>query len=158
MGLLSFLGKIFLSQCVLPRRFFKKLKERNGKKKFRSHFLHGFERQASIKFGTDIKKYPWQKVLRVGGIDISADILEKLKNIEKMQDIQKMLPKALEGNKVHKISHLLEIILLEQSLLKLPTFILNQKKTKAGCASFRWSFARYYFFWIGYLSIAQFSY
>jgi type II secretory ATPase GspE/PulE/Tfp pilus assembly ATPase PilB-like protein len=48
----------------------------------------------------------------VGGIDISADILrETAKKIEKMQDIQKMVTEVLEGNQVHKISHLLEIIL-----------------------------------------------
>jgi type IV pilus assembly protein PilB len=49
---------------------------------------------------------------RVGGIDISGEILrETSKKIEKIQDIQKMVTEALEGNKIHKISRLLEIIL-----------------------------------------------
>jgi type IV pilus assembly protein PilB len=49
---------------------------------------------------------------QVGGIDISADVLrETIKKIEKIQDIQKMVTEALEGNKIHKISRLLEIIL-----------------------------------------------
>jgi type IV pilus assembly protein PilB len=49
---------------------------------------------------------------RVGGIDISGEILrETSKKIEKIQDIQKMIMEALEGNKIHKISRLLEIIL-----------------------------------------------
>jgi type IV pilus assembly protein PilB len=49
---------------------------------------------------------------RVGGIDISAEILrETVKKIDKIQDIQKMVTEALEGNKIHKISRLLEIIL-----------------------------------------------
>ncbi len=49
---------------------------------------------------------------KVGGIDISGEVLkETAKKIEKMQDIQKMVVEALEGNKIHKISHLLEIIL-----------------------------------------------
>ncbi len=49
---------------------------------------------------------------RVGGIDIAGDILrETVKKIEKIQDIQKMVTEALEGNKIHKISRLLEIIL-----------------------------------------------
>ena len=49
---------------------------------------------------------------RIGGIDISAEVLEEIsKKIEKMQDIQKMVTEALEGNKIHKISRLLEIIL-----------------------------------------------
>jgi len=49
---------------------------------------------------------------RIGGIDISGEVLrETSKKIEKIQDIQKMVAEALEGNKIHKISHLLEIIL-----------------------------------------------
>lgn len=49
---------------------------------------------------------------RVGGIDISGEILrETSKKIEKIQDIQRMVTEALEGNKIHKISRLLEIIL-----------------------------------------------
>ncbi|MEK7471218.1 MAG: GspE/PulE family protein [Patescibacteria group bacterium] len=48
----------------------------------------------------------------VGGIDISGEVLREIsKKIEKIQDIQKMVTKALEGKKIHKISHLLEIIL-----------------------------------------------
>jgi type II secretory ATPase GspE/PulE/Tfp pilus assembly ATPase PilB-like protein len=49
---------------------------------------------------------------KIGGIDISGEILrETSKKIEKIQDIQKMVAEALEGNKIHKISRLLEIIL-----------------------------------------------
>ena len=48
----------------------------------------------------------------VGGIAISADILrETAKKIEKIQDVQKSVTEVLEGSQVHKISHLLEIIL-----------------------------------------------
>src|SRR3989338_3997864 len=49
---------------------------------------------------------------RVGGIDISGEVLkETLKKVTKIQDIQNMVTEALEGNKIHKISRLLEIIL-----------------------------------------------
>ena len=49
---------------------------------------------------------------RVGGIDIEGGILrETAKQINKIQDIQAMVTEALEGNKIHKISRLLEIIL-----------------------------------------------
>ncbi|MES2023481.1 MAG: GspE/PulE family protein [Patescibacteria group bacterium] len=49
---------------------------------------------------------------KVGGIDISGDILkETAKNIGKMQDIEKLITGAIEGAQVHKISHILEIIL-----------------------------------------------
>ena len=49
---------------------------------------------------------------KVGGLDISPEVLrETVKKIERMQDIGVMVTEALEGNKVHKISNLLEIIL-----------------------------------------------
>jgi len=49
---------------------------------------------------------------RIGGIDISGEVLrETSKKIDKIQDIQKLITEALEGNKIHKISRLLEIIL-----------------------------------------------
>jgi type II secretory ATPase GspE/PulE/Tfp pilus assembly ATPase PilB-like protein len=49
---------------------------------------------------------------RIGGIDIEGNILqETVKKIDKIQDVQKMVTEALEGNKIHKISRLLEIIL-----------------------------------------------
>lgn len=49
---------------------------------------------------------------RVGGVDISSEILEETgKKIQKIQDIEKMMTEALAGNKIHKISRLLEIIL-----------------------------------------------
>ncbi|OGI95648.1 hypothetical protein A2917_02985 [Candidatus Nomurabacteria bacterium RIFCSPLOWO2_01_FULL_42_17] len=49
---------------------------------------------------------------KVGGLDISPEILrDTAKNISHMQDIEKLVIEALEGNKIHKISRLLEIIL-----------------------------------------------
>lgn len=49
---------------------------------------------------------------KVGGIEISGDVLkETAKNIKKMQDIGEMIKGAIVGNQVHKISHVLEIIL-----------------------------------------------
>ena len=48
----------------------------------------------------------------IGGLEISGEILrETAGKIQKMQDIQKLITEALEGNKIHKISRLLEIIL-----------------------------------------------
>ncbi|MEI6280736.1 MAG: GspE/PulE family protein [bacterium] len=50
--------------------------------------------------------------IQIGGIDISGEVLRDIANkIEKIQDIERMVTEALEGNKIHKISHLLEIIL-----------------------------------------------
>ncbi|HNW71407.1 MAG TPA: GspE/PulE family protein [Candidatus Paceibacterota bacterium] len=49
---------------------------------------------------------------KVGGIEISSEILrDTAKNIEKMQDIEKLIKEAMEGSQTHKVSHILEIIL-----------------------------------------------
>lgn len=49
---------------------------------------------------------------QVGGLDISGEVLRNTaKNIQHMQDIKGLVIKALERNKIHKISRLLEIIL-----------------------------------------------
>lgn len=49
---------------------------------------------------------------KIGSIDISNEVLkETTKNIKKIQDIEKLINEAVEGNKIHKISNILEIIL-----------------------------------------------
>ncbi len=49
---------------------------------------------------------------KVGGLDISAEILREIaKDIQKMQDLAKMITEAMATNQVHKISRMLEIIL-----------------------------------------------
>ncbi|MFM7088075.1 MAG: GspE/PulE family protein [Candidatus Paceibacterota bacterium] len=49
---------------------------------------------------------------RVGGLDISSEILRKTaENIAHIQDISEMVKHELEANKAHKISRVLEIIL-----------------------------------------------
>ena len=49
---------------------------------------------------------------KIGGLDISGEVLrETEKKIQKIQDIAKMTEEALLGNKIHKISRLLEVIL-----------------------------------------------
>jgi type IV pilus assembly protein PilB len=49
---------------------------------------------------------------KAGGIEISGEILRNTaKNIQKMQDIEKYIKEAMTGNQVHKVSHVLEIIL-----------------------------------------------
>src|SRR3989344_1068026 len=67
----------------------------------------------------------------VGGIDISGDVLrETAKKIEKIQDIQKMVTEALEGNKIHKISHLLEIILAGAIAIKATDIHIEPEKER----------------------------
>jgi len=49
---------------------------------------------------------------KVGGLDISAEVLrETAKSIRHMQDIEVLIKEVKEGNKIHKISRMLEIIL-----------------------------------------------
>jgi len=49
---------------------------------------------------------------KVGGLDVSADILrDTAKNIQNIKDIQAFITKLMEDTKTHKISRLLEIIL-----------------------------------------------
>src|SRR3989339_42786 len=68
---------------------------------------------------------------QVGGIDISGEILREIaKKIEKMQDIQKMVTEALEGNKIHKISRLLEIILAGAIAIKASDIHIEPEKER----------------------------
>jgi type IV pilus assembly protein PilB len=68
---------------------------------------------------------------QVGGIDISGEILrETAKKIEKIQDIQKMVTDALEGNKIHKISRLLEIILAGAIAIKASDIHIEPEKDR----------------------------
>jgi len=49
---------------------------------------------------------------QVGGLEISGEVLKEIaKSINRIQDVEKLVVEALEGNKIHKISRLLEIIL-----------------------------------------------
>jgi len=68
---------------------------------------------------------------RIGGIDISGDILrETVKKISRIQDIQKMVEEALEGNKIHKISRLLEIILAGGIAIKASDIHIEPEKER----------------------------
>ncbi len=49
---------------------------------------------------------------KIGGLEISPEVLrDTAKKINHMQDIERLVNEALEGNKVHKISRILEVIL-----------------------------------------------
>ena len=87
---------------------------------------------ASIKKVWDrYKEISMAESSRVGGIDISGDILmETAKKIEKIQDIQKMVTEALEGNKIHKISRLLEIILAGAIAIKASDIHIEPEKER----------------------------
>lgn len=68
---------------------------------------------------------------KVGGLDISPEVLrDTAKNIERLQDIEKLVTEALEGNKIHKISHLLEIILAGAIAIKASDIHIEPEKDR----------------------------
>src|SRR3989344_85394 len=68
---------------------------------------------------------------KVGGLDISLEILRNTeKNIEHMQDIAKLVVETLEGNKIHKISRLLEIILAGAIAIKASDIHIEPEKDR----------------------------
>lgn len=68
---------------------------------------------------------------KVGGLDISPEVLrDTAKNIEHMQDIKKLVIEALEGNKIHKISRLLEIILAGAIAIKASDVHIEPEKER----------------------------
>ncbi|MEI8174564.1 MAG: GspE/PulE family protein [bacterium] len=67
----------------------------------------------------------------VGGIAISGEVLRNTtKSIEHIQDIEKLITEALEGNKIHKISHLLEIILAGAIAIKASDIHIEPEKDR----------------------------
>ncbi len=49
---------------------------------------------------------------KVGGLDISLEVLKETgKDINGIKDIEKLISEALEGNQIHRISRMLEIVL-----------------------------------------------
>ena len=69
--------------------------------------------------------------LKIGGLDISPEVLrDTAKNIEYVQDIEKLIIEALEGNKIHKISRLLEIILAGAIAVKASDIHIEPEKDR----------------------------
>ncbi len=67
-----------------------------------------------------------------GGIEISAEILRNTaKDIGKIQDIEKYVAGAIEGNQVHKISHILEIILAGGIAIKASDIHIEAEQDRA---------------------------
>ncbi len=69
---------------------------------------------------------------QVGGIDISGELLlNTVKNIHKMQDIERLVSEVLKENKIHKISRLLEIILAGAIAIKASDVHIEPEKDQA---------------------------
>jgi type II secretory ATPase GspE/PulE/Tfp pilus assembly ATPase PilB-like protein len=68
---------------------------------------------------------------QVGGLDISGEVLrDTAKDINKMQDIEKLMQSAIEENKVHKISRILEIILAGAISIKASDIHIEPEKDR----------------------------
>lgn len=68
---------------------------------------------------------------KIGGLDISHEVLrDTAKNIHQIQDIEKLVIEALEGNKIHKISRLLEIILAGAIAIKASDIHIEPEKDR----------------------------
>ena len=68
---------------------------------------------------------------KIGGLDISPEVLRDIaKNIQHIQDINKLVVEALEGNKIHKISHLFEIILAGAIAIKASDIHIEPEKDR----------------------------
>jgi type II secretory ATPase GspE/PulE/Tfp pilus assembly ATPase PilB-like protein len=68
---------------------------------------------------------------KVGGLDISGEVLRNTaKNIQYIQDIEKLVKEALEGNKIHKISRLLEIVLAGAIAIKASDIHIEPEKDR----------------------------
>ncbi len=67
----------------------------------------------------------------IGGLEISAEILREIaKQIQKMQDIDKMIEEILKENKIHKISHMLEVILAGAIAIKASDIHIEAEEDK----------------------------
>ncbi len=69
---------------------------------------------------------------KIGGIEISAEILRDVaKDIKTIKDIEKMIRDAMRGNLIHKISHMLEIILAGAISIKASDVHMEPEEEKA---------------------------
>lgn len=102
---------VFIAVRTPSEDLFKKLKDEMERKNLTPAFY--MVSTASLKKVWErYKEISMAESSKVGGIDISGDVLrDTAKDIKQIQDIEKLVVGALEGNKIHKISHLLEIIL-----------------------------------------------
>ncbi|MEK7089183.1 MAG: GspE/PulE family protein [Patescibacteria group bacterium] len=69
---------------------------------------------------------------KVGGVDISGDVLKEVaKNIKIIKDIEKLVTDAVGGNSIHKISHILEIILAGAIAIKASDIHIEPQQDKS---------------------------
>ena len=66
---------------------------------------------------------------KVGGLEISSEVLRTTaKNIQKIEDIEKLITEAIAGKQIHKISNMLEIILAGAIAIKASDIHIEPEK------------------------------
>ena len=69
---------------------------------------------------------------KVGGIDISGEVLREIgKDIQKMQDIDKLLKGIMEGSSMHRVSKFLEIVLAGAIAIQASDIHIEAEKEQA---------------------------
>ncbi|MFA5937213.1 MAG: ATPase, T2SS/T4P/T4SS family, partial [Candidatus Paceibacterota bacterium] len=69
---------------------------------------------------------------RIGGLDISGEVLRDIaKDISTMKDIEKLIVETTEGNPIHKISKMLEIILAGAIAIKASDVHIEAEKERS---------------------------
>ncbi len=69
---------------------------------------------------------------QIGGVEISGEVLrETAKGINTMQDIGKRIDEVMEGNKIHKVTKFLEIILAGAIAIKASDIHIEPEKEKS---------------------------
>lgn len=69
---------------------------------------------------------------KMGGLDISGEVLREIaKDIKTIKDIEKLIVSTTEGNSIHKISHMLEIILAGAIAIKASDIHIEPEKEKS---------------------------
>src|SRR3990167_6363533 len=121
---------IFIAIRTPSDDLIKKLKDDMGRKNLVPTFY--MASTASInKVWERYKEISMAESSKIGGLDISGEVFrETAKKIEKIQDIQKLVTEALEGNKIHKISRLLEIILAGAIAIKASDIHIEPEKDR----------------------------
>ncbi|MFA6586148.1 MAG: GspE/PulE family protein [Candidatus Paceibacterota bacterium] len=69
---------------------------------------------------------------KIGGLDISGEVLREIaKDIKTIKDIEKLIKEATEGKSIHKISHMLEIILAGAISIKASDIHIEPEQDKS---------------------------
>lgn len=121
---------IFIATRSPSEDLFKKLKEDMERKNLVPVFY--MVSTASLnKIWDRYKEISMAESSQVGGLSISLEVLrDTAKNIQQIQDIEKLVKEALEGNKIHKISRLLEVILAGAIAIKASDIHIEPEKDR----------------------------